>query len=140
MIAINGTSTFFVTIRYKRVPTTILCKRKICMEIVILLFVLVGGSIAFSAWKKNKSPDTAQSVDKHDDLENGGSVRTCLHCGHEGEMKTWLSNYTVPKCIAVAGFLLGYIPGLIFLAVYWGKYKCPVCGTVGKNQVARGIE
>lgn len=107
------------------------------MEIVIMLFVLVGGSIAFSAWKKNKSPDVPQSVDKHHDLDNGNSVRKCLACGHEGEMKTWLANYTVPKLIAVAGFLLGYIPGLIFLGVYWGKYKCPGCGVVGKSQLLR---
>jgi len=104
------------------------------MEIVIMLFVIVGGSIAFSAWKKNKSPDSSQSVDKHDDLEKGCCVRKCITCGHEGEMKTWLSNYNTPKLIAVAGFLLGYIPGLIFLAIYWGKYKCPSCGAIGKNQ------
>ncbi|MDD2581321.1 MAG: hypothetical protein PHR66_04920 [Desulfuromonadaceae bacterium] len=104
------------------------------MEIVIILFVLVGGSIAFSAWKNNKSPDNPRSVDQHNDLDNRTCVRKCLICGHEGEMKTWLSNYNVPKLIAVAGFLLGYIPGLIFLAIYWGKYKCPLCGAIGKNQ------
>jgi hypothetical protein len=49
-------------------------------------------------------------------------------------MKTWLSNYTAPKIIVIAGFLLGYIPGLIFLAIYWGKYKCQSCGSIGKNQ------
>jgi len=110
------------------------------MEIVIMLFVLVGGSIAFSAWIKNKSPNSVQSVDKHDDLDNGSCVRKCLNCGHEGEMKTWLSNHTAPKLIAVAGFLLGYIPGLIFLAVYWGKYKCPSCGVIGKNQLIREVQ
>ena len=104
------------------------------MEIVIMLFVLIGGSIAFSAWKNNKSTSNLQSVDKHDDPDNGGCVRKCLACGHEGEMKTWLPNYIAPKLIAVAGFLLGYIPGLIFLAIYWGKYKCPGCGSIGKNQ------
>ena len=104
------------------------------MEIVIMLFVLLGGSIAFSAWKKNKSADSSQPVEKHDQPDNSRCVRKCLACGHEGEMKTWLSNYTTPKFIAVAGFLLGYIPGLIFLALYWGKYKCPSCGAVGKNQ------
>lgn len=104
------------------------------MEIVIILFVLVGGSIAFSAWKKNTSPGNSQSVDRHDDRGNSCSVRNCLACGHEGEMKTWISNYTVPKCITVAGFLLGYIPGLIFVLLYWGKFKCPRCGAIGKNQ------
>ncbi|HXE97238.1 MAG TPA: hypothetical protein VN642_12565 [Dongiaceae bacterium] len=110
------------------------------MEIVIMLFVLVGGSIAFSAWKINKSPDSSQSVDKHTDLDNGICVRKCLACGHEGEMKTWLSNYNVPKLIAVTGFLLGYIPGLIFLAIYWGKYKCPGCGAVGKSQQISDVQ
>jgi len=107
------------------------------MEIVILLFVLVGGSIAFSVWKKNKTTGTPQSGDEHDDLDTGCSVRKCLMCGHEGEMKTWLANYTAPKLIVIAGFLLGYIPGLIFLAFYWGKYKCPSCGSIGKNQQIR---
>jgi hypothetical protein len=103
------------------------------MEIVIMLFILVGGTIAFSAWN-NKSTVRSQSVDKHYDLGNGCSVRKCLACGHEGEMKTWLSNYNVPKFIVIVGFLLGYIPGLIFLAIYWGEYKCPSCGSIGKNR------
>ena len=103
------------------------------MEIVIMLFVLVGGSAAFSAWK-NKSPDSSRSVESHDDLDNGCRVRKCLACGYEGEMKTWLSNYKVPKFIVIAGFLLGYIPGLVFIALYWGKYKCPGCGSIGKNE------
>jgi hypothetical protein len=107
------------------------------MEIVIMLFVLVGGSIAFFAWKNNNSPDSSQPFDKHDDHDNGCSVRKCLTCGHKGEMKTWLSNYIAPKIIVIAGFLLGYIPGLIFLAIYWGKYKCPSCGAVGKSQQIR---
>ena len=104
------------------------------MEIVVMLFVLVGGSIAFSAWKNNHSPKNPQSVEKQNDLDHGSCVRRCLTCGYEGEMKTWLSNYNAPRVIAVAGFLLGYIPGLIFLAIYWGKYKCPSCGAVGKSQ------
>jgi predicted RNA-binding Zn-ribbon protein involved in translation (DUF1610 family) len=104
------------------------------MEIVIILFVLVGGSIAFSAWKSKKSPENTPSADSHTDIGTVSSYRTCMSCGHQGEMKTWLSNYTAPKLIAVTGFLLGYIPGLIFLAIYWGKYKCPQCGAVGKNQ------
>jgi hypothetical protein len=110
------------------------------MEIVILLFVLVGGSIAFSAWKKSKVPDYSRSDEKPDVSDNGCCVRKCLACGHEGEMKTWLSNYNAPKCIVIAGFLLGYIPGLIFIALYWGKYKCPSCGAVGKNQPVKDAD
>ncbi len=107
------------------------------MEIVIILFVLVGGSIAFSAWK-NKSVDNSQSVNKHDELGDGSSDRKCLACGYEGEMKTWIANYKAPKFYFVLGFICGYIPGLIFLALYWGKFKCPSCGAVGKNQ-QRGL-
>ena len=103
------------------------------MEIVIMLFVLVGSSIAFSVWKKRKSPDSFRSVDGHDVPDSGLSLRKCLTCGHQGEMKTWLSNYNTPRFLVIAGFMLGYIPGLIFMALYWGKYKCPSCGGVGKN-------
>jgi predicted RNA-binding Zn-ribbon protein involved in translation (DUF1610 family) len=109
------------------------------MDIVIWIFILVGGSIAFSAWMNSKSPDTTQLADNHDDIDKTTCFRKCLSCGNEAEMKTWLTNYAVPKVIAVAGFLLGYIPGLIFLAIYWGKYKCPRCGAVGKNQVISNV-
>ena len=104
------------------------------MEIVIILFVLVGGSAAFSAWIKSKSIDNS-SLEHHVIVTNSICIRECLACGYEGEMKTWLSNFIAPKIITVMGFLLGYIPGLIFLAIYWGKYKCPGCGSIGKNQV-----
>ena len=110
------------------------------MEIVVMLFVLIGGSIAFSAWKNNKSSKSLPSAEKHNDPDHGSCVRKCLACGYEGEMKTWLSNYNAPRFIAVAGFLLGYIPGLIFLAIYWGKYKCPSCGAVGKSQQIRDAQ
>jgi len=104
------------------------------MEIVLVIFFLVGGSIAYSAWKKNKSSASIQPVNDTNVLDKDTSERKCLSCGYEGKMKTWISNYAVPKIIVIAGFLLGYIPGLIFLAIYWGKYKCQRCGSVGKNQ------
>jgi hypothetical protein len=104
------------------------------MEFVIMLFVLVGGSIAFSAWKKSKSAGSIQPVNKQNEPDIGSAERTCLTCGYEGEMKTWLSHYKAPQFMVVAGFILGYLPGLIFIALYWGKYKCPSCGAVGKNQ------
>lgn len=104
------------------------------MAIVVMLFVIVGGSIAFSAWYKYKSHNTSQSVNKHNDLDGGSSERKCLTCGYEGEMKTWIANYKAPKFYFLLGFICGYIPGLIFLAQYLGKYKCPSCGAVGKSQ------
>lgn len=104
------------------------------MEIVLVLFFLVGSSIAYSAWKKNTSSGSTQPVRDTGDQGTDTSERKCLSCGYEGKMKTWISNYTLPKVILVAGFLLGYIPGLIFLVFYWGKYKCQGCGSIGKNQ------
>ena len=87
------------------------------MEIVIMLFVFFGSTIAFSAWKKNKSSDSFRSVEGHAESGSGLCLRKCLACEHEGEMKTWISNYNTPRFKVIAGFLLGYIPGLIFLAL-----------------------
>ena len=81
-----------------------------------------------------KSPDSSPSVEQKSDPADNKSERKCLACGYAGEMKTWIANYTAPKLILVAGFLLGYIPGLIFLAMYWGKPKCPSCGAIGKSR------
>jgi predicted RNA-binding Zn-ribbon protein involved in translation (DUF1610 family) len=65
----------------------------------------------------------------------GGSEnhRKCLQCGYIGQMKTWLRNYNFPQLIAILGLLLYFIPGLIFIAWGWGKYKCPSCGALAKN-------
>ena len=104
------------------------------MEIVVMLFVLFGVSIGFSAWKNQKSSKGADSVNKAEETDHAVGVRACRACGYEGEMKTWIANYTAPKIILVVGFLLGYLPGLIFTVMYWGKFKCPGCGAVGKNQ------
>jgi hypothetical protein len=109
------------------------------MDIVIVLFAVVGGSIAFSAWMKSRSTKKSLPAENVNEFDNGCSVRKCSKCGHVGEMKTWISHYYPPKLIAVAGFLLGYIPGLIFLAFYWGKYKCPSCGVVGKSEQVSGV-
>jgi len=103
------------------------------MEIVIALFVLVAGSIAFSAWKNSKSPGSSQATEQDDDRKNIPSIRTCTACGFKGDMKTWIANYVAPKIIVIVGFVLGYLPGVIFLVYYWGKYKCPNCGAIDKN-------
>lgn len=63
--------------------------------------------------------------------------RKCLKCGYVGFMKTWLGNYNFPQFIALIMFLFYVIPGLIFIAWGWGKYKCPACGTVDSNIIAR---
>jgi hypothetical protein len=107
------------------------------MGIVILLFIIVGGSIAFSAWYRYKSQHASPAVGKHTALDDGSAERRCLACGYEGEMKTWIGNYKAPKFYFVLGFICGYLPGVIFLALYWGKYMCPNCGAVGKNRHIR---
>lgn len=59
--------------------------------------------------------------------------RKCLKCGYVGQMKTWLRNYNAPQFITVVLLLFYIIPGVIFIAWGWGKYKCPQCGSVGNN-------
>lgn len=59
--------------------------------------------------------------------------RRCTSCGFTGQMKTWLRNYNGPQFIAILLLFLWIIPGLIFIAWGWGKYKCPNCGKVGEN-------
>jgi predicted RNA-binding Zn-ribbon protein involved in translation (DUF1610 family) len=66
--------------------------------------------------------------------KKGVNRRSCLACGYEGEMKTWLLNNSAPQFVALLGLLFFFIPGLIFITLSWGKYKCPRCGALGKNQ------
>ena len=103
------------------------------MEIVLALFVLMGGTIGISAVMKRRNlKESAPEVPDRGG-EAKSSTRSCAVCGYQGEMKTWISSELSPKILLVLGFLLGYVPGLIFLVMYWGKYKCPACGKVGKN-------
>ena len=62
--------------------------------------------------------------------------RVCNSCGHVGPMKTWLRNYNVPQLIAIVLLLFWILPGIIFIAWFWGKFKCPKCGKVGENTAA----
>lgn len=62
--------------------------------------------------------------------------RRCLTCGYVGTMKTWLRNYNLPQFVAFILLLFWIIPGLIFIAWGWGKYKCPQCGALGKSAAA----
>lgn len=58
--------------------------------------------------------------------------RRCMQCNYVGDMKTYL-DHLFPLCLAVILLFCYLIPGLIFIAVVWGKYKCPHCGALGKN-------
>lgn len=62
--------------------------------------------------------------------------RKCMKCGYTGQMKTWLSNYNAPQFIALILLFFYIIPGLIFIALSWGKHKCPKCGSIGSNSSA----
>jgi RNA polymerase subunit RPABC4/transcription elongation factor Spt4 len=62
--------------------------------------------------------------------------RHCNACGHTGVMKTWLRNYNMPQFVAIVGLLFWVLPGLIFIAWAWGKYRCPSCGKVGESSPA----
>lgn len=65
----------------------------------------------------------------------GKGSRECLVCGYRGEMKTWLANYSAPQLIFILlAFFTMFVGGLIFLAVYWGKFKCPKCGALNKSK------
>jgi hypothetical protein len=62
--------------------------------------------------------------------------RKCLQCGYVGPMKTWLRNYNFPQFVIFLGLLFYILPGIIFWAWGWGKYKCLSCGTLAKNSPA----
>ena len=61
------------------------------------------------------------------------ATRRCLSCGYTGQMTTWLLHYGLPQFVALIGLLFYVIPGLIFIAWGWGKFKCPKCGALAKN-------
>ena len=104
------------------------------METFVVLILLIALPIAYYAWKEYKSPGSVQPVNEVRGIDYGKSGRRCLACGFEGKMKTWLGNYNAAQFIAFLGLLFFFIPGLIFIALFWGKYKCPSCGALGKNQ------
>ena len=65
--------------------------------------------------------------------------RKCLKCGFVGKMDTWLRNNIGPQFIFIFLLCIYVIPGLIFLAWGWGKYKCPRCGAVDNSAPAYKI-
>jgi predicted RNA-binding Zn-ribbon protein involved in translation (DUF1610 family) len=62
--------------------------------------------------------------------------RKCHQCGYIGPMKTWLLHYNFPQFMIILGLLFWILPGIIFWAWGWGKYKCPSCGALAKNTPA----
>lgn len=89
--------------------------------IIFLTITLLVGGIAWAINKTKQGRGISMAK------------RKCLMCGHKGEMKTWLSNYGLPQFIALVLLICYLIPGLIFIAWGWKKYKCPKCGALGKN-------
>lgn len=63
--------------------------------------------------------------------------RKCLKCGYVGQMETWQRNNIAPQFIALILLMFYVIPGLIFIAWAWGKYKCPKCGAIDQSMPAQ---
>lgn len=101
------------------------------------LIFLLGLAVFYFVWKHGKSNMNVRPVKQIDGVGRVLYGRKCLVCGYEGEMKTWLSHYTSAQFIVLLGLLFFFVPGLIFIALFWGKYKCPSCGALGKNQEIR---
>lgn len=104
------------------------------MAELIVLLVIASIPVGYYAWKEYNKPGSVGAVNEVHGIDYGKNGRKCLACGYEGKMKTWLSNYNAPQFIVVLGLLCFFIPGVIFITLYWGKYKCPSCGALGKNQ------
>lgn len=67
------------------------------------------------------------------EIQIGVANRKCLMCGYEGQMKTWLSNFGAPLFMSIVLLCFWLLPGLLFIAFNWKKYKCPKCGALAKN-------
>jgi hypothetical protein len=93
--------------------------------------------IGYYAWKEYNSPGSVRPVNSVNGIDYGASGRECLTCGYQGRMKTWLGNYGVPQFICLILLLCWVVPGIVFMAVFWGKYKCPQCGALGKSREIR---
>ncbi|GBE16323.1 double zinc ribbon [bacterium BMS3Abin15] len=83
-----------------------------------------------------KCKHCGEMLDKHSIKKPSTNDRKCHQCGYIGQMKTWLRNYNFPQFIIILGLLFYVLPGLIFWAWGWRKYKCPSCGALAKNSLA----
>lgn len=106
-------------------------------EFVVMILLYVAAATAYYAWKEYNKPGSVVPVNSSGGVDYGRSGRKCVACGYKGQMVTWIGNYGAPQFIILIGFLFMIIPGLIFMCLYWGKYKCPSCGAIGKNQPIR---
>jgi hypothetical protein len=93
----------------------------------IIIFSIIFLMIKLIKFKKSEAASGNGNLG--DNIED----RKCLSCGYQGKMKTWLRYYGVAQFIALILLLFFFVPGLIFIAWAWGKYKCPNCGALGKN-------
>ncbi|NPU85515.1 MAG: hypothetical protein HPY65_13645 [Syntrophaceae bacterium] len=96
--------------------------------IILLVYILIKGAFKGKLYGINNK------------VGIGKNSRSCLACRYKGNMKTWLTHYGFPQFISLLGLLFYVIPGLIFIAWAWGKYKCPQCGTLAKNIPLENIE
>jgi hypothetical protein len=58
-----------------------------------------------------------------------------MQCGHSNDMRTHFDHF-LPLLAAFIGLCFYVLPGLIYIAVMWGKFKCSYCGALGKNAPA----
>jgi len=79
----------------------------------------------------------ATKAEQHEAAAIKARTRTCMVCNRTSEMKTWLGNHSAPQFIFLVLAFAFFIPALIFAAYFWGKYKCPACGAIGKNIVSQ---
>ena len=93
-------------------------------------FIVLGLLIWGIVYANKKSKERAKET-----ITANGSNRKCLACGFTGQMKTWLGNYGGAQFIAFVLLCFFFIPGLIFIAAFWNKYKCPQCGAINKSTV-----
>jgi len=99
---------------------------------MVVLYVVIA--TAYYARKEYSKPGSVLSGDKSAVTSHGRSGRECMVCGYKGWMATWIGNHGAPQFIIFIGFLFMVIPGLIFMCLYWGKFRCPSCGSIGRNK------
>lgn len=96
---------------------------KSLLPLIPLSVVILGAYLVAKAIRNPKIINTLA----------GTSERRCLACGYTGRMKTWLRGYSLPQITLLLLLFCMFIPGLIFWAWAWGKFKCPMCGALAKN-------